>query len=101
MSRVVLLGPWSEALPLGALVAELELEGHIAVITAGWQEWESDLDGMRSQLGDRIVPLRLYERAEAIWQEDPELREAHRSMQSDLRRIRELYSRQLDRAAEA
>lgn len=101
MSHVVLLGPRSEALTLRALAADLELEGPVAVVTAGWQEWESDLDGIRSQLGDGIVPLRLYERVEAIWEDDHELREAHRSMQADLRRIRELYSRQLDRAAEA
>lgn len=101
MSRVVLLGPWSEDLTLRALTDDLGIDGPIAVITAGWQEWEADLSGIRGQLGDRIVPLRLYERAEAIWREDPELRDAHRQMQSDLRRIRELYSRQLDRAAEA
>lgn len=99
--RVVLLGPQAEKPTLGEVVADLGVEGPVAVVTAGWQEWESDLTGIHSQLGDRVVPLRLYERAEAVWEADPELREAHRSAQADLRRIRELYARQLDRAAEA
>lgn len=101
MSHVVLLGPQAQEPTLGAVVDDLGLDGRIGVITAGWQEWESELGGIHSQLGDRIVPLRLYERAEAIWAEDPDLRVAHRDMQSDLRQIREIYSRQLDRAAEA
>lgn len=100
MSRVVLLGPQAAEPTLGAVVDDLGVEGPIAIITAGWQEWEADLDGLRSQLGDRIVPLRLYERAESIWNEDGELREAHRSMQSALRLVRQLYARQLDHAAE-
>lgn len=99
--RVVMLGPQVADPTLGAVVDDLGIEGPVAVVTAGWQEWEADLGGIRSQLGARVVPLRLYERAEAIWDADPELREAHRSMQSDLRQIRRLYARQLDRAAEA
>lgn len=101
MSRVVLLGPQAAKPTLGAVVNDLGVKGPVAVITAGWQEWESDLDGIGSQLGKRVVPLRLYERAEAIWRADEELRDAHRAMQSDLRHIRDLYSRQLDRAADA
>lgn len=101
MSHVVLLGPQATRPTLGEVVDDLGVAGSIAVITAGWQEWESELDGVRGQLGDRIVPLRLYERADAAWRDDPELRDAHRAMQADLRQIRELYSRQLDRAADA
>ena len=101
MSRIVLLGPQASSPTLGGVVDHLGLAGPIAVITAGWQEWESEVDGVRGQLGDRIVPLRLYERAEAAWHDDVELRDAHRAMQADLRQIRELYSRQLDRAADA
>ncbi len=101
MSRVILLGPQALKPTLGAVVDEIDAGGPVAVITAGWQEWESELGGVRDQLGDAIVPLRLYERAEAVWRQDPGLRDAHRAMQSDLRQIRQLYSRQLDRAAEA
>lgn len=96
-----MLGPQAARPILGEVVDDLAVQGPVAVVTAGWQEWESELDGIRSQLGDRVVPLRLYERAEAIWDADQELREAHRRMQSDLRQIRRLYARQLDRAAEA
>lgn len=99
--RVVMLGPQAPEPTLGEVAHDLGLEGPVAIITAGWQEWESDLAGLRSQLGDRLVPLLLYQRAEEVWEDDHELRDAHRKMQSDLRQIRRLYARQLDRAAEA
>jgi len=99
--KVVLLGPQAPQPIVGAVVEELVGRAPVAVITAGWQEWESDLAGLYSQLGDRMVSLRLYERAEAIWARDTDLREEHRRAQRDLRAIRERYAGQLERAAEA
>jgi len=100
--RIVLLGPQADRPTLGAVVSDLGIEGPVAAITAGWQEWESDLDGLRSQLrGHEVIPLRLYERAERIWASDPELRSAHQEMQSNLRTLRQLYAKRLDHAAES
>jgi hypothetical protein len=98
---VVLLGPQAVQPTLRSVVNEMGYRGPIAAVTAGWQEWESDLAGLRSQLGPRVVPLPVYALAERIWSEDHELRDAHHRMQDDLREIRGLYARQLDRAAEA
>ena len=99
--RVVLLGPQASRPTLGSVVTSLGHRGPVATITAGWQEWESDIGGLKSQLGDRIVPLPLYALAERIWEKDAELRNAHHARQGDLRDLRDLYARQLDHAAEA
>jgi hypothetical protein len=99
--RIVLLGPQAERPTLGSVVRDLGIDGPVAAITAGWQEWESDLGGMHSQVGDRLLPLSLYARAERVWAADPELRDAHRGMQADLRALQILYGRQLERAGEA
>lgn len=99
--RVVLLGPQAAEPTLGAVVHELGHSGPVAAITAGWQEWEGDLAGLRSQLGDRVVPVPLYALAERIWERDPELRQAHHTMQDELRELRGLYSKQLEHAAAA
>jgi hypothetical protein len=69
------------------------------MITAGWQEWESDDDGLRQQLGTNAVNLHLYARAEAVWKADPALRVAHRALQDDLRYQRRLYNRRLQHLA--
>jgi hypothetical protein len=100
MTLVVLLGPQGAAPTVGKAVQELGLGGPIATITAGWQEWEGEDARLREQLGTDTLPLRLYARAEQVWAADPALRNAHRRMQQDLRTLRGLYDRQLERAAE-
>lgn len=100
MTLVVLLGPQGAAPTVGEAMRELGLDGPVATITAGWQEWEGDDGRLREQLGTGTLPLRLYARAEEVWTADPELRAAHRRMQHDLRTLRRLYDRQLERAAE-
>ena len=95
MTKVVLLGSQTERQTVGETVVELGLEGPIATITAGWQEWESDDGALDRQLGGRSVNLGLHAKAEHLWSEDGELRAAHRTLQSRLRRIRQLYNRRL------
>lgn len=99
--RVVLLGPQRPVSQLGDVVRELGVAGPVATITAGWQEWESEDAELRALLGRAMQPVHLYARAERAWAADSELREAHRRMQSDLRLVRSLYARQLERAGEA
>jgi len=100
MSHVVLLGPQFHHPTVGATLRELDIVGPVATITAGWQEWESEDAALNRQLGGTSVPLRLYQRSERVWEADPELRAAHRSMQDDLRALHGLYARQLEPAAQ-
>jgi hypothetical protein len=99
-ARVVLLGPQFHHPTVGTVLDDLGITGSVATITAGWQEWESEDSALMRQLGGRGVPLRLYERAERVWSADPELREAHHAMQTELRTLRNLYNRQLEAAGE-
>jgi hypothetical protein len=99
--RAVLLGPQSGAGDLAPILDELELDGPLATITAGWQEWEADDDWLASESGRELKNLELYARADRIWAADPELREAHRAMQADLRLLQTLYRRQLSLAADS
>lgn len=100
-TSVVLLGPQFHHPSVGATLHQLGVDGPVATITAGWQEREGEDQALMRELGGRGLPLRLHERAEAVWQADPELRDAHKRMQLDLRALRGLYNRQLAPAAAA
>ena len=99
--RAVLLGPQRGHPGLGGLISELAGGGSVALITAGWQEWEEDDAELRSALGAEAVNLRLYHRAEEVWAEDRELAEAHKKLQHDVRLLRGAYNVRLARAMEA
>jgi hypothetical protein len=99
--RIVLLGPQFHEPTVGAVVRDLGLKGRVATITAGWQEWEAEDAALVRDLSGAAVPLRLYERAERVWDADPELLAGHKAMQADLRALRGLYNQQLEPAAQA
>lgn len=99
--RAILLGPQSGAGDLVPVLDGLDHRGRLATITAGWQEWEADDDWLSTESGRELVNLELYARAERAWAADPELREAHRATQADLRLLQRLYARQLSLAADS
>jgi hypothetical protein len=91
MSDVLVLGPQFRSPNLRDALREARLAGPIVTITAGWQEREGELGALEDHLGERVLDLRLYERAEAVLTQDADLREAYRRRQNDLRRLQELY----------
>ena len=99
--RVILLGPQFHRPTAGDTLRELGLTSPAATITAGWQEREGEDEALVRQLPGTSVPLRLYQRAQRVWEADPELHAAHHVMQTDLRTVRELYAVQLEAAAVA
>ncbi|MBK8233631.1 MAG: Type 1 glutamine amidotransferase-like domain-containing protein [Candidatus Eisenbacteria bacterium] len=100
-SHVILLGPQRLKPTLGAAVRTLGLDGRIATITAGWQEREADDQELHYHLDGRSINLRLYQRAEELFENDPEFAEAHRARQETLQRLQELYELRLAHALEA
>jgi hypothetical protein len=100
-SRVVLLGPQRDDPDVGRAVADLNVSGPVAAITAGWQEWEDDDALLRRALGRPVVNLRLYARAEEIWREDPDLARGHRRLQRRAILLRRAYNIRLAAAMEA
>jgi len=101
MSDVLILGPQYRAPNLRDALAEAGLAGPIVTVTAGWQEREGELGALEEHLGQRVRDLRLYERAEAAFAQDPPLHDAYRQRQNELRRLQELYRGRLAHAKAA
>lgn len=88
----VLLGPQSPQPNIAAAVAESGLpDGALAVISAGWQETEGDIDEIREVLGRPLEDLRLYGREEELLAAVPELANAARLRQDQLMEQQRLY----------
>lgn len=100
-SRVILLGPQAHDPDLGRVVSELGVEGPVALVSAGWQERESEDGGVRRLLGVDSVNLHLWARAERIWHEDRELGEAHGHLQQRVQALRRVYNVRLASALDA
>ena len=98
MTKRILLGPQRPITNLGTAVAEAGLpDGPLAVISAGWQEAEADIDDVRAVIGRQLVDLRLYERAEQTFAAAPDLLAAYRERQDRLQALQRLYRSRLRR----
>lgn len=100
-STVVLLGAQRFQPSLGALVSRVGVTGRIALITAGWQEREPEIDELSAHLGGETVNLRLHERATGVFHRDPALAAWHRERQHQLRHLQEIYRVRLEHAFDA
>ncbi len=98
MKRIVLLGPQRNKPTVSRALEEHGMAGRLAVVTAGWQEREAELESLAEHLlGQNIVDLRLYDRADSVFGKDPDLREAWRERQEWLKELQRLYRRRLRR----
>jgi hypothetical protein len=100
MPVVTLLGPQHHRPTIAAAMERVGVEGPVAVVTAGWEEREDEIDELSEHLGRSVVNLRLYRRAEHIFQRDPEFLEAYVARRSRLRELRDLYRLRLVRLME-
>ena len=98
---VILLGPQRLRRTLAQAVRGSGVEGDVAVVTAGWQEREEEVDELREHLGGRVVNLQLYRRAEEVFAADTELARALRQRQDRLRRMQDVYRLRLSFALDA
>ncbi len=98
---VVLLGPQRFDPSLRESVTKVGVGGRIAVITAGWQERESEDEELSEHLGGRTVNLRLHHRAEEIFKVDAALKAAHRERQEVLRHRQDFYRIRLEHSLDA
>lgn len=93
---VVLLGAQRFDPTLGSTVQALGIEGPIAIVTAGWQERESEDTELYEHLKKRAINLRLHRRAEEVFQRDRELKKLHRKRQETLRHKQDFYRIRLE-----
>jgi hypothetical protein len=98
---VVLLGAQRFDPTLGDAVAALGVTGRVAIITAGWQEREAEDHQLVDHLGGRAVNLALHARGEAVFRDDPALRDAHREHHAALRHRQDFYRIRLEHLLEA
>ena len=101
MPDILVLGPQFRSPNIRDALARTGLSGPIVTVTAGWQEREGELAALEGHLDQPVRDLRLYERAEAVFNQDAELHETHRLRQADLRRLQELYRIRLAHAKTA
>src|SRR5262249_14764920 len=97
---IVLLGPQGEA-AAGQTLGELGLGGPVALITAGWQERESEDQELVQKLGVPAVNLRLHGRSEQLYARHAELLSAHAAPQALLRHMQDFYRVRLEYADDA
>jgi hypothetical protein len=96
MMKRLLLGPQRPVKNLGEAMAKAEFPpGPVAVISAGWQEAEGDIDDVRELVQRPLTDLRLYHRAEEILEAEPTLRDALRQRQDQLKELQRLYRQRL------
>jgi hypothetical protein len=88
---MVLLGPQRFDATVAEATGAIGLTGRMALITAGWQEREAEDEALTEHLGCDTVNLRLHQRSERVFFNDPELRKAYRQRQHRLRRMQEFY----------
>jgi hypothetical protein len=97
----ILLGPQRFHPDLRQALDSLDNAAPLAVVTAGWQEREDEIEELSAHVGRPVVNLRLYARAEAALAADPALADAMRALQEDVQRQQELYRTRLAHALEA
>ena len=101
MSRVTtVLGPQRRP-TVDRVLESLDVRGPIAVVTAGWQERESDDAELVSLSGGRGVNLRLHGRWLEVLQQDGEYARAEREHRALLDDLQQLYLLRLDHALQA
>ncbi len=98
---LVLLGPQRFEPTVRDAVQSLEVAGPVAVVTAGWQERESEDRELQDHLDREVIDLGLYRRAEQVLAADAELALAHHRRQERLRELQELYRLRLAHALAA
>jgi hypothetical protein len=98
--NVTLLGPQRMKPTLARALQGVD-DGPIAIVTAGWQERETDDAELDKELGGRALNLRLHGRAEEIFAADAELKEAHRLRQERLMQLQDFYRIRLEHLVDA
>ena len=92
---VILLGPQRLQPILKFAVADLDARvgarGKIAVVTAGWEERELEIQELDEHVGGRVANLEVYHRVEDIFRRDPALLAGMRARHDAQRELQELY----------
>jgi hypothetical protein len=97
---ITVLGPQRRP-TVDRVLESLDVAGPIAMITAGWQERESDDAELLALTGGRGVNLRLHARWLEVLQQDAEYARAEREHRALVDDLQQLYLLRLDHALQA
>jgi len=95
---VTLLGPLGDGVDLTAELAALEVDGPVALVTAGWEEGERNDAEIDRRLGGGTRNLGLYGRRLDVLGTDQDYAEAERLLRTQLDELRDAYLEQLSYA---
>lgn len=101
MTVTMLLGPQRHRPTVRLALERLGVSGDVALVSAGWQEREGEVDDLAAHLGRPVRDLMLYRRAERVRAEDPELARALVARQAALRDLQAVYRIRLRHAVAA
>ena len=71
--------------------------GRTAVITAGWQEREEEINELADHLNLDVTNLNLYRRAERVFNAEPDFHHAYSERQNMLLRLQRIYRMRLEK----
>ncbi|HWO18828.1 MAG TPA: hypothetical protein VNO30_08625 [Kofleriaceae bacterium] len=95
---ITLLGPQHAQPTVSRVLRDLGIRGPVAVVTAGWQERETDASVI-PELDVPATNLTLHARADEVFARDAEFAAAYKSRQSRLKMMQDFYRVRLDHAA--
>ncbi len=93
--QLILLGPQPKYGSLKTALAQLQLQGPVALITAGWETDEHEDRELRQAIGIESINLNLFARTEQLFADDPELIQTLQARQDELRHLRNAYNDRL------
>ena len=91
MAAYFILGPQRPNVNIDLAFNALEDKGPAAVVSAGWQDAEGDIEDVQEAAGRRLCNLQLYQRAEDVLASDIGLRDLYRGRQDRLPELQRLY----------
>lgn len=91
MQQLFILGPQRPDINLDQAFSGIESSRPIAVISAGWQEAENDIDSIASVIQRKLTDLRLYSHADELFKEDDLLRDQYRRRQDRLQELQRVH----------
>lgn len=99
--HLFLLGPQPKYESLQEALRSLDVEGDVALISAGWEEDESQDGEIRKALPHDVVNLELFKRSEQLFHDDSDLIRQLRCRQDQLRSLRDVYRMRIDHGLQA
>lgn len=100
-SQIALIGPQHATPDVGSVVAELGIHGPVALVRAGYQEFETDDAPLVAALGVPVVNLTLHARGNDVFKNSGEYSEAYQARQQRLRYMQGFYRTRLDGTEDA